>query len=187
MRTEIRTEWAIRLGQGVSSSYFRQGPGFIEPPRGTAGCLKRKSSCFSPAHLMPRCNKAPVHTNYRIPPPLCASLFRVGAWNDEITGPSKKDRGADALLAYPGTSYPGTSPTFVTSDTSTNCCQKRQQRKKKSQVTRVISNRFRLMNSPELLPAHERNLGGHPNDQDRLRNCVIFLHGYFLVGPRDSR
>ena len=120
-------------------------------------------------------------------PPLCASLFRVGAWNDEITGPSKKDRGADALLAYPGTSYPGTSPTFVTSDTSTNCCQKRQQRKKKSQVTRVISNRFRLMNSPELLPAHERNLGGHPNDQDRLRNCVIFLHGYFLVGPRDSR
>ena len=185
MRTEIRTEWAIRLGQGVSSSYFRQGPGFIEPPRGTAGCLKRKSSCFR-RHIS--CHGATNHpyTNYRTPP-LCASLFRVGAWNDEITGPSKKDRGADALLAYPGTSYPGTSPTFVTSDTSTNCCQKRQQRKKKSQVTRVISNRFRLMNSPELLPAHERNLGGHPNDQDRLRNCVIFLHGYFLVGPRDSR
>ena len=168
---------------------FQAGPWVYRTtprPRGTAGCLKRKSSCFR-RHIP--CHGATKHpyTLTTAPPPLCASLFRVGAWNDEITGPSKKDRGADALLAYPGTSYPGTSPTFVTSDTSTNCCQKRQQRKKKSQVTRVISNRFRLMNSPESVPAHERNLGGHPNDQDRLRNCVIFLHSYFLVGPRDSR
>ena len=187
MRTETRTEWAIRLGQGGFVFVFQAGPWVYRTTPRHRGVFGAKIFLLSPAHLMPRCNKAPVHTNYRIPPPLCASLFRVGAWNDEITGPSKIDRGADALLAYPGTSYPGTSPTFVTSDTSTNCCQKRQQRKKKSQVTRVISNRFRLMNSPELLPAHERNLGGHPNDQDRLRNCVIFLHGYFLVGPRDSR
>ena len=77
LRTEIRTEWAIRLGQGVSSSYFRQGPGFIEPPRSTAGCLERKSSCFRPHIECRRATKRP-HTLTIAFPPLYASLFRVG-------------------------------------------------------------------------------------------------------------
>jgi hypothetical protein len=166
---ETQTEWtkSARAG-GFVLPCFRRAPGFIKPLRGT-GVFKVKSCLLSPAHCMPRCNKAPIHTNYRTPPPLCASLFRVGAWNDEITGPSKIDRGADALLAYPGTSCPGyvTDVRYLEAGTSTNCCNKDGNEKKKSEVTRAIHNRFRLMNSRESLPAHERKSRRSPtNDQD---------------------
>jgi hypothetical protein len=53
--------WSSRLGQGGSSSVFSRAPGFIEPPRGTAGCLKQKSACFRPHIACRRATKRPTH------------------------------------------------------------------------------------------------------------------------------
>jgi hypothetical protein len=39
------SEWTYWLGQGVRPPCFRQYPGFIEPLRGTAGCLTPLLAC----------------------------------------------------------------------------------------------------------------------------------------------
>ena len=70
LRTETRTEWAIRLGQGRFVFVFQAGPWVYRTTPRHRGVFEAKIFLLSPAHLMPRCNKAPVHTNYRIPPPV---------------------------------------------------------------------------------------------------------------------
>ena len=74
---ENASRMAVSAGSGELVFVFRAESSVYRTTPRHRGVFKSKMCLLSTEHRMQRCNKAPIHTNYRIPPPC---TLRFSGW-----------------------------------------------------------------------------------------------------------